>query len=358
MSLLPFVIPRHSHSHQLPKCPQPMPRPDKWPSAAGRVPARHWSETSGRGGSFPFPGLSFLIRNMGPQLLSSQRGCQGLQCRKGLWGTPPPPACGSPLHFAVSEPRAAPLPPKPATLRPNPPLNPDDTVAGPAAPLPGPCGYPRLERERVRALSPLLPATQALQPPYLGCTPLVHAVWVLTAQSFLLRQALVVCRGEKQRVISRVGPREAAPQAGAPRRPWGPSGLQTRGWVELSPQSSLQRRSVSLSLLNANLSARESVCRVLFLLQFPREIIQIPRGENVFGNKLLPPSVPLVGGGGSSVTLRGSRLPGGSPQGCPVRDPFLPLPSTSQPLWMDSSSKARGVSFPHGPSLTQNLAPS
>lgn len=107
-----------------------------------------------------------------------------------------------------------------------------------------------------------------------------------------------------------MGPREAAPQAGAPRRPWGPSGLQTRGWVELSPQSCLQRRSVSLSLLNANLSARESVCRVLFLLQFPREIIQIPRGENVFGNKLLPASVPLVGGGGSSVTLRGSRLPG------------------------------------------------
>lgn len=115
-------------------------------------------------------------------------------------------------------------------------------------------------------------------------------------------------------VICRVGPREAAPQAGGTQAALPPPcGLQTRGWVERSPQSSLQRRSVSLSLLNANLSARESVCRVLFLLQFPREIIQIPRGENVFGNKRLPPSVPLVGGGGSSVTLRGSRLPGGSP---------------------------------------------
>lgn len=171
-------------------------------------------------------------------------------------------------------------------------------MAGPAAPLPGPCGYPCLDPARVRALTPLLPATQALQPPYLGCPPPVHAAWVLTVQSFLLRQALVVCRGEKQRVISRVGPREAAPQVGAPRRPWGPSGLQKRGWVELSPQSSLQRRSVSLFLLNANLSARESVCRVLFLLRFPREIIQIPRGENVFGNKLPAPSVPLAGGRG------------------------------------------------------------
>lgn len=193
-------------------------------------------------------------------------------------------------------------------------MNPEDTVAGPAASLPGPCGYPCLERERVRALSPLLPATQALQPPYLGRTPLVHAVGVLTAQSSLLRQALVVCRGEKQWLSVGWGPGKLRPRPGAPRWPWGPPcGLQTRGWVERSPQASLQRRSVSLSLLNANLSARESVCRVLFLLQFPREIIQIPRGENVFGNKRLPPSVPLVGGGGSSVTLRGSRLPGGSP---------------------------------------------
>lgn len=62
---------------------------------------------------------------------------------------------------------------------------------------------------------------------------------------------------------------------------------------------------MSLSLLNANLSARESVCRALFLLLFPREIVQIPRGENVFGNKLLPPSVPQVWGVGGSVNLSG-----------------------------------------------------
>lgn len=54
---------------------------------------------------------------------------------------------------------------------------------------------------------------------------------------------------------------------------------------------------MSLSLLNANLSAQESVCRALFLLQLPREIIQIPGGENIFGNELLPLSVPLMGGG-------------------------------------------------------------
>ena len=55
---------------------------------------------------------------------------------------------------------------------------------------------------------------------------------------------------------------------------------------------------MSLSLLNANLSTQESVCRALFLLQLPREIIQIPGGENIFGNELFPLSVPLVGGGG------------------------------------------------------------
>lgn len=96
---------------------------------------------------------------------------------------------------------------------------------------------------------------------------------------------------------------------------------------------------MSLSLLNANLSARESVCRALFLLQLPREIIQIPGGENIFGNEQLPLSVPLVGGregrGGGSVTLgpqgswgnscktvRGRGTPG-------VQDPFLLLSSTS-----------------------------
>lgn len=54
---------------------------------------------------------------------------------------------------------------------------------------------------------------------------------------------------------------------------------------------------MSLSLLNANLSARESVCRALFLLQLPREIIQIPGGENIFGNELLP-LCPTGGGWG------------------------------------------------------------
>ena len=36
---------------------------------------------------------------------------------------------------------------------------------------------------------------------------------------------------------------------------------------------------MSLSLLNANLSTQESVCRALFLLQLPREIIQIPHHQ-------------------------------------------------------------------------------
>ena len=97
LSLLSFVIPRHSHSHQLPKCPQPMPRPDEWPRVAGRVSTRQWSGTSGGGGAFP-------------SWVSASSSV--------TWGTPAPLACRRPLHFAVSEPRAAPQPPKPATLRP------------------------------------------------------------------------------------------------------------------------------------------------------------------------------------------------------------------------------------------------
>lgn len=165
-----------------------------------------------------------------------------------------------------------------------------------------------------------------------------------------------------------MGPREGAPQAEAP---WLPRAQeppdQRTGWGG-SPQCTLQRRAVSLSLLNANLSAQESVCRALFLLQLPREIIQIPGGENIFGNELLPLSVPLVGGGegkggwlsdlgapgflgDSCKTVRGRGTPG-------VPDLFLLLPSTLQPLWMVSPARTWGGPFTSCPSLTQNLAPS
>lgn len=114
-----------------------MPRPDK---CCGRVPAGHWSETLGEGGSFPFLGLSFLIRDMDHSSYHLTVAARTAVQKRTLGPPCSPGSCRSPLRFAVSKPRAAPLPPKPATLRPYPPLNPDDTVAGPAAPLPGPVG--------------------------------------------------------------------------------------------------------------------------------------------------------------------------------------------------------------------------
>ena len=106
---------------------------------------------------------------------------------------------------------------------------------------------------------------------------------------------------------------------------------------------------MSLSLLNANLSTQESVCRALFLLQLPREIIQIPGGENIFGNELFPLSVPLVGGGvGKGGWLSDLEAPGFLGDSCKtmrergtpgVQDPFLLLPCTSQPLWMVSLAR-------------------
>lgn len=157
-------------------------------------------------------------------------------------------------------------------------------------------------------------------------------------------------------------------QGGGTQAPRGdPSSLPIRGWVGLSPQCTLQRRSVSLSLLNANLSARESVFRALFLLQLPREIIQIPRGENVFRNKL-PPLCPIsvcvyvVGAlidlgapgflGDPCRTARGRETPG-------VQDLYRPLPSTSLPLWRfthPTPQKPRVVPLICCPS--QNLAAS
>lgn len=94
----------------------------------------HWNRTLA--GPFPLQSLSFFIRDMGAQLLS--RGLQGLQYRKGFWGAPAAPASAD---------IPAPLPVKPATQCPYPRLNPEGTVAEPAAPLPGFRRSPCLDSE-------------------------------------------------------------------------------------------------------------------------------------------------------------------------------------------------------------------
>lgn len=169
-------------------------------------------------------------------------------------------------------------------------------MARPAAPLPGPHGFRAWIEGVVRHPAPSAPSgPQAQQPPpTLAARPLSmqSGFWQrspfsssrLRSSAKERRGALLVGRGP-----GRVRPRQRHP--GSP----GPRSLPDQRTVGRSPQCTLQRRAVSLSLLNANLSAQESVCRALFLLQLPREIIQIPGRKTSLEMNCLPLSVPLMG---------------------------------------------------------------
>lgn len=106
--------------------------------------------------------------------------------------------------------------------------------------------------------------------PYLGSPALVHAGWVLAAQSLLLCWALVFC-GEAMGINSGWG---------STHTPLGSCGLQARGLEGRTSQSCLQRKSVSFSLLKANLSAGGSVCRALFCA-VPQGNCPDSRGESL-----------------------------------------------------------------------------
>lgn len=104
-------------------------------------------------------------------------------------------------------------------------------------------------------------------------------------------------------------------QPGAPRLPWAPlTSPPEDGW---GLSAILPSKEVSVPFSSKCQLICTGIClQSPFLLQFPREIIQIPRGEDGFGNKFLPPSAPQAWEGGGSVTLWGPRLLGGSLQGC------------------------------------------
>lgn len=88
--------------------------------------------------------------------------------------------------------------------------------------------------------------------------------------------------------------------AGGTYTPLGPGGLQTRGLVGQTAQSCLQRKSVSFSLLNANLSAGGICLQSPFLCSSPGKLSRFQGG--VLRNQLLPPSVPPEGGGNAVIS--------------------------------------------------------
>lgn len=114
---------------------------------------------------------------------------------------------------------------------PQPPANPDGTMAEPAAPSPGPVDVRAQAERMVRALSPCSQQPPGPLAPYLGRSPLVHAAGVLTAQALLLCQAPGVCGGDSRRLSGGWGPGKGAPQTGAPRLPQGPRASRPEdGW--------------------------------------------------------------------------------------------------------------------------------
>lgn len=170
----------------------------------------HWNRTLA--GPFPLQSLSFFIRDIGGTApvtgaarTAVQKRALGHPCCPRFCRHPSPSASETshPVSLPTPEPRrhcgwAS------CTLA----RVPEKSVPGQRGWLePGPLGSQQ---------APGPPA------PYLGRPPLIHAVGVLTAQSLLLRQAPRVCRGEEQKVISRVGPREGCAPGRGTQAPPGP----------------------------------------------------------------------------------------------------------------------------------------
>lgn len=188
---------------------------------ARRVAWHHQERAScaGRGRPFPLRSLSCLICDVGPQLLSPG-GCRAGKGFGALLSL-------LPLLWQSSHSAA----PEPAAQCPQPPANPDGTMAEPAAPSPGPVDVRAQAERMVRALSPCSQQPPGPLAPYLGRSPLVHAAGVLTAQALLLCQAPGVCGGDSRRLSGGWGPGKGAPQTGAPRLPQGPRASRPEdGW--------------------------------------------------------------------------------------------------------------------------------
>lgn len=172
-----------------------------------------------------------------------------------------PPFDTSP-HSAITEPRA-PSSPKPATLNPE-----GITMSSKGS-----------TTSWVMRIYPLLPACPKLASvPYLGSPALVHAGWVLAAQSLLLLcRALVFC-GETEGISLRLGGHPHSPG------PLWPPGQGTGGANSSIPPS--KEASVLFSF------KRQLICKGIclqspFLCGSPGKLSRFQGG--VFGNRLLPP---------------------------------------------------------------------